>query len=155
MIADKLLALRRRQGMSQQEVADAIGVTRQTISNWELGQGAPALDKAAELARLYGVTLDDFVNDDIDIMVPERHKHARDLHVLERLVGKKVTIGFVSDLDQGLLPDVRLIEVSGGWLRVECPQRSGLFGAANAEKPGAVRLVDVANVASVSAAEGA
>ena len=56
MIQDKLLTLRRRAGMSQQEVADAIGVTRQTISNWELGQGAPALDKASELARLYGVT---------------------------------------------------------------------------------------------------
>lgn len=35
MISDKLLALRKRSGMSQQEVASAIGVTRQTASNWE------------------------------------------------------------------------------------------------------------------------
>lgn len=49
MIKDKLLALRKRSGMSQQEVAVAIGVTRQTVSNWEQGQGAPSLDKAAEL----------------------------------------------------------------------------------------------------------
>lgn len=52
MISDKLAALRRRAGKSQQEVAAAIGVSRQTVSNWELGQGSPALDKAAELARL-------------------------------------------------------------------------------------------------------
>lgn len=52
MIHDKLALLRRRSGMSQQEVAETIGVTRQTVSNWELGQGSPALDKAAELARL-------------------------------------------------------------------------------------------------------
>ena len=56
MISDKLFALRRRAGMSQQEVAAAIGVSRQTVSNWEQNQGAPALDKAAELARLYGVS---------------------------------------------------------------------------------------------------
>ena len=35
MISDTLLALRKRSGMSQQEVASAIGVTRQTVSNWE------------------------------------------------------------------------------------------------------------------------
>lgn len=68
MISDKLLALRKRSGMSQQEVASAIGVTRQTVGNWELGQGSPALDKAAELARLYGVTLDDLANDEVDVV---------------------------------------------------------------------------------------
>ena len=52
MVGEKLQSLRRKQGMSQQEVADLLGVTRQTISNWESDQGAPALDKAAELARL-------------------------------------------------------------------------------------------------------
>lgn len=66
MISDKLLALRKRSGMSQQEVVSAIGVTRQTVGNWELGQGSPALDKAAELARLYGVTLDDLANDEVE-----------------------------------------------------------------------------------------
>ncbi|MBM6868549.1 helix-turn-helix transcriptional regulator [Collinsella tanakaei] len=68
MISDKLLALRKRSGMSQQEVASAIGVTRQTVGNWGLGQGSPALDKAAELARLYGVTLDDLANDEVDVV---------------------------------------------------------------------------------------
>lgn len=59
MISGKLLALRKQKGMSHQEVADAVGVTRRTVSNWELGQGSPALDKTAELAWLYGVTIDD------------------------------------------------------------------------------------------------
>lgn len=68
MIGDKLAAFRRRAGMSQQEVAPAIGTSRQTISNRELGQGSPALDKAAELARLYGVTLDDLVRDEVNVV---------------------------------------------------------------------------------------
>lgn len=47
-LAERLVALRKKQGYSQQEIADRLSVTRQTISNWECGQGAPALDKAAE-----------------------------------------------------------------------------------------------------------
>ena len=46
MLSEKLIALRKKSSMSQQELADRICVTRQTISNWECGQGAPALDKA-------------------------------------------------------------------------------------------------------------
>ena len=59
MVGEKLMKLRKKRGMSQQEVASALGVTRQTVSNWECDQGAPSLDKAADLARLYGVSLDE------------------------------------------------------------------------------------------------
>ena len=45
MLGDKLVALRKKNGHSQQELADRLQVTRQTISNWELGQGAPSLDE--------------------------------------------------------------------------------------------------------------
>lgn len=55
MISDKLLALRRSVGMSQQEVAAAIGVTRQTISNWELGQGSPGVRRASSRISHIGV----------------------------------------------------------------------------------------------------
>lgn len=51
MLGDKLMELRKKHGYSQQEIADMLSVSRQTISNWESGQGAPALDKACELAR--------------------------------------------------------------------------------------------------------
>lgn len=53
MIHDKLALLRRRSGMSQQEVAATIGVTRQTVSNWELGQG---LQRSTRLLSLRGST---------------------------------------------------------------------------------------------------
>ena len=92
MISDELLALRKRSGMSQQEVAGAIGVTRQTISNWELGQGSPALDKAAELARQYGVTLDDLASDEVDVVTSGKGERARGLHVIKGLVGKVATV---------------------------------------------------------------
>ena len=56
MLGEKLITLRKKHGYSQQEIADMLSVTRQTISNWECGQGAPSLDKAAELAAIYKVS---------------------------------------------------------------------------------------------------
>ena len=58
-LGERLALLRKRYGYSQQEIADLLDVTRQTISNWECGQGAPALDKAAELAGIYRISLDE------------------------------------------------------------------------------------------------
>ena len=46
MLKDKLIALRKKSGYSQQELADLLSLTRQTISNWENGQSAPTFDKA-------------------------------------------------------------------------------------------------------------
>ncbi len=59
MLGEVLVQLRKKQNLSQQEVADRLSVSRQTISNWECGAAAPALDKAAELAELYQVSLDE------------------------------------------------------------------------------------------------
>lgn len=46
MLGEKLMALRKKYNYSQQDLADMLSVSRQTISNWECSQGAPALDKA-------------------------------------------------------------------------------------------------------------
>ena len=64
MLGDKLMELRKKHGYSQQEIADMLSVSRQTISNWESGQGAPALDKACELARIYKISLDELVGNE-------------------------------------------------------------------------------------------
>ena len=69
MLGEKLAALRKRSGYSQQELAEKLSVTRQTISNWECGQGAPALDKAVELAKIYQISLDDLAGEQVEVVV--------------------------------------------------------------------------------------
>ena len=66
MFGERIAELRRRHGLSQQEVANLLGVTRQTVSNWECGQGAPTIDKAMALARTYHMSLDELVDPDFD-----------------------------------------------------------------------------------------
>ena len=59
--AENLMALRKQRGWSQEELGSQIGVTRQTVSKWEVGQSTPELEKLVELSRLFGLSIDRLV----------------------------------------------------------------------------------------------
>lgn len=59
---NRLTEARRQSGLSQQEVAEALDVSRQAVSRWETGAAAPSTENLVGLARLYGVALDALVN---------------------------------------------------------------------------------------------
>ncbi|MCD5001317.1 helix-turn-helix transcriptional regulator [Enterococcus saccharolyticus] len=58
---ERMYRLRKEMGFSQEELAMHLGVTRQTISNWEHDLAQPTLDKAVEIATLFNVSLDELV----------------------------------------------------------------------------------------------
>ncbi len=62
MFCDNLIQLRKMRQMSQEEVAEQVGVSRQTFSKWEIGESVPDIEKCKLLAEIFGVTLDDLVN---------------------------------------------------------------------------------------------
>ena len=62
MLADNLVILRNINGLSQEAVAEAIGISRQSYSKWEQGETIPDVDKCDKLAKFYGVTIDSLVN---------------------------------------------------------------------------------------------
>ena len=57
-LGQKITNLRKARGMTQEELSEAIGVTRQTISKWELDTSTPDLDYLCKLCDLFGVTAD-------------------------------------------------------------------------------------------------
>lgn len=61
---EKLQLLRKRNGYSQEQLSDKVGIARQTISKWENGQAIPELNGLILLSELYGVTIDRIVKDD-------------------------------------------------------------------------------------------
>ena len=61
MLAENLLYLRKRNRLTQEQVAAAVGVSRQALSKWETGESAPDIDNCIALANFYNVTLDDLV----------------------------------------------------------------------------------------------
>ena len=58
MLAENLKALRKAKGLSQEELADRVGVSRQAVSKWESGQSMPDLDKVILLSEYFSVTTD-------------------------------------------------------------------------------------------------
>ncbi len=62
MLKDNLVMLRKLNGLSQEEVAEKAGVSRQAYAKWEKGTTVPDVERCALLAELYGTTIDDLVN---------------------------------------------------------------------------------------------
>ena len=58
-IANRLVELRKQKGLSQEELADKLGISRQAVSKWERAEAGPDVDNAIRLSRLYGVSLDE------------------------------------------------------------------------------------------------
>ena len=64
--SDKLIALRRKAGWSQEELAERLNVSRQSVSKWEGAQSMPDFDKIVQLSSLFGVTTDYLLKDGQD-----------------------------------------------------------------------------------------
>ena len=65
ILADKITALRKKAGWSQEELAEQLGVTRQSVSKWEGAQSVPDMDKVVQMRRLFGVTTDFLLKDEL------------------------------------------------------------------------------------------
>ncbi len=66
ILADKIIRLRKKNGWSQEELADKKGVSRQAVSKWESAQTIPDLEKILQLGTLFGVTTDYLLKDEIE-----------------------------------------------------------------------------------------
>lgn len=64
-IAEKIVLLRKREGISQEELANQLNTSRQAISKWENGQSTPDLDKIVALSKYFSVTTDYLLTDSI------------------------------------------------------------------------------------------
>ena len=65
IFADKLIALRKKAGYSQEELAQQLNVTRQSVSKWEGAQSVPDIEKILQISKLFGVTTDYLLKDEM------------------------------------------------------------------------------------------
>ena len=79
MFKDNLVQMRKMLQMTQEDIAEKLGVTRQSVAKWEAGESIPDLDKCKQLADIFGVSLDDLANyeseDNLGLVVPPKGKH--------------------------------------------------------------------------------
>ncbi|MBQ8720033.1 MAG: helix-turn-helix transcriptional regulator [Clostridia bacterium] len=66
ILGNKLYELRRQAGLSQEEFANKIGVSRQAVSKWERGEALPDTDNLITIARMYKISLDELIANEVD-----------------------------------------------------------------------------------------
>ena len=74
---EKIIRLRKNKGMTQDELASAVGVSRQAVYKWESAQSYPEVTKLIELKLLFDVSIDDLLDDSFDVAAPEKKKRKK------------------------------------------------------------------------------
>ena len=92
--SEKLLDLRKKQGMSQEELAEKLEVSRQAVSRWEQGSAMPDMINLSKISKLFGVTADYLINDEItsDREVPIVKKTESDMKKRGREIGFRILV---------------------------------------------------------------
>ena len=72
ILGKKILELRKKSGLSQEQLGDMVNVTRQTISNWELGETAPNPEQLKLLSKVLNISIDELLDNDIQNVVVEK-----------------------------------------------------------------------------------
>lgn len=70
ILADKIMNLRKQNGWSQEQLAEQLGVSRQSVSKWESGMSIPDLEKILKMSTLFGVSTDYLLKDEIEQELP-------------------------------------------------------------------------------------
>lgn len=111
-MGQRLLALRTRAGLSQEALAERLGVSRQSISKWETDGSIPDLDRLIRLSEIFGVTLDELVKGmPEEQMLRDNQAAASLLHRLQALYRNKAYLLGWLLAGSGLLDAVRQVQV--------------------------------------------
>ena len=74
---EKLVRLRKIKSLTQDEFASAVGVSRQAVYKWESGQSYPEVPKLLEIKLLFGISIDDLLDDTYEVELPEKKRKKR------------------------------------------------------------------------------
>lgn len=94
-LGENILKLRKKANFSQEELAEKIGVTRQTISNWELGETSPNPEQLKLLSKTLNISIDELLDNDIKQVIVERVSNTEKLAGIIIKILKVISILFV------------------------------------------------------------
>lgn len=123
---EKLQELRKQRGLTQEELAQALYVSRTAISKWESGRGYPNIDSLKTISKFFAVTIDELLSGDELLTLAEednkqKGQHLRDLvfGLLDSSVAMFFFLPFFGQKTGGMLQEVSLLSFTGVsfWLR--------------------------------------
>ena len=97
-LGKKILELRKKENLSQEQLSEKMNVTRQTISKWELNETTPDIKQAKELSRLFKISLDELTENDTTTLVMQKVSNTEKLAGLVLKVSKWLGVCFLVTL---------------------------------------------------------
>ena len=116
-INEKILLLRKKEGLSQESLAEKLKVTRQTISNWEAGITYPDLEEALTLSKIFKVSLDDLTDNKLELEIKDSPNN-----ILKNLIGKTCILLIDDDFTSSYMSyDTKVLieDVNDSYMKVE------------------------------------
>ena len=117
---EKLQELRKQKGLTQEELAEKLYVSRTAISKWESGRGYPNIDSLKALAKFFSVTVDELLSTDEILTIAEednkrKETHFRDLMygLLDLSIAMLLFLPFFAEKIDGIIQSVSLIALDG------------------------------------------
>ena len=117
---EKLQELRKQKGLTQEELAVSLYVSRTAISKWESGRGYPNIESLKAIAKFFSVTVDELLSTDEVLTIAEedsrrKEKHFRDLvyGLLDICIALLLFLPFFAEDDAGIIQSVSLIALDG------------------------------------------
>ena len=101
---EKIVKLRKLKGLTQDEFASAVGVSRQAVYKWESGQSYPEVAKLLEIKLLFNISIDDLLDENYEVVLPEKKKR-RAKKVAEAAPEVKEEVA-VSSVNENAAPEV-------------------------------------------------
>lgn len=141
-IGNKIVELRKKYNLTQEKLAEKIGVSRQTLSNWESDITSPDLSQAKSLSKHLKISIDELANNDLEIICNDNLKD----NVFVKLIGKTCYLNIKEDLfDLYLSYDtpVKVIDVNSDFIKIEYKKKKEIC----------TKLIDIDLVTSIKVIE--
>ena len=124
---EKLQELRKNKGLTQEELAEALYVSRTAISKWESGRGYPSIDSLKEIAKYFSVTIDELLSTDEVLTIAEKDNKQKEKHLRSLVFGLLdisvlmfFFLPFFGQKANGIVEEVSLLSLNGiaGYLQI-------------------------------------
>ena len=124
---EKLQELRKNKGLTQEDLAEALFVSRTAISKWESGRGYPSIDSLKEIAKYFSVTIDELLSTDEVLTIAEKDNKQKEKHLRSLVFGLLdisvlmfFFLPFFGQKANGIVEEVSLLSLNGiaGYLQI-------------------------------------
>ena len=134
---EKLQTLRKQKGLTQEELAEILFVSRTAVSKWESGRGYPSIDSLKAIAKFFSVTVDELLSNDEILTIAEEETKAKESHLRDLVFGMLdisaamfFILPFFGQSENGSVISVSLPALTGNfrWAYMLIISSTALFG---------------------------